>query len=93
MLADFQNLGMISINGKMINLQLNDSKLSGKKMNVATYTGGGYTVVTSVKTTKQTKLIDYENGTLEIWKGKEKISIKIHGQSGCDGSKMEGNGR
>jgi len=91
MLADFQNLGMISVNGKMISLQLKESKLSDKKMNVATYTGGGYTVVTTIKTTRQTKLVDYEDGTLEVSKGKEKISIKIHGQSSCDESKMEGN--
>ncbi len=91
MLADFQNLGMISINGKLVNLQLKDSKVSDKKMNVATYTGEGYTVVTTIKTTKQTKLTDYEDGNLEVSKGKEKISIKIHGQSSCDESKMEGN--
>lgn len=89
MLADFQNLGMISVNGKMISLQLKDTKLSDKKLNVSTYTGEGYTVITKVKTTRQTTLIDYEDGTLEISKGKEKISIKIHGQSGCDESKLE----
>jgi len=92
MLADFQNLGMISINGKLISLQLKDSKLSDTKMNIATYTGGGYIVITTLKTIRQTKQADYEEGLLEVSKGKEKISIRIHGQSACDESKAEGNG-
>jgi len=93
LLADFQNLGMISINGRLISLLLKDSKLSDKKMNVATYTGGGYTVITTLSTSRQTKQVDLEAGTLEIIKGREKISIKIHGQSACDETKQEGNGK
>ena len=93
LLADFQNLGMISINGKLINLQLTDTKLTYERMNVVTYTGGGYTVVTTTKTARQTKLVDNEDGTLEVSKGKEKLSIRIHGQSACDESKKERNRR
>jgi hypothetical protein len=92
MMADFQNLGMISINGKLIKLTLKDTNLStDKKTTTSNYTGSGYTVNTIVKITKPTTLIDYESGTLVVSKGKDKLTIKIHGQSGCDEKKIESN--
>ena len=91
MIADFQNIGMIVVNGKQISLQLGESKLENKTTNVSTYTGGGYTVVLSVKIIKQTTKVDTEEGKLEITKGTTKLTLKIHGESSCDESKQEVN--
>ena len=89
--VDFQNKGAITVAGKQVALLLSDSKLVGKSTNVSTFKGSGYTVILSVKTTKHTDKIDLEEGTLEVSKGKDKLTIKIHGQSSCDESKQEGN--
>ena len=91
MAVDFQNRGAITVAGKQVALLLSDSKLVNKTTNVSTYKGSGYTVILSVKTTKHTDKIDWEEGTLEVSKGKDKLVIKIHGQSSCDESKQEGN--
>jgi hypothetical protein len=91
MVSDFQDKGFITVAGKQIALKLTDTKLSNKVNTIYTYTGGGYTVTTNVHVTTQTTYIDMESGTLVVTKGKEKLVIKIHGQSGCDESKEERN--
>lgn len=93
MLVDFQNLGMIFVAGKQIKLQLSDSKLENGKNNITTYTGSGYTVILSARTTNQTDKMDMEEGKLEVIKGKIKLSFKIHGHSYCDPSKQESNNK
>ena len=92
LLADFQNKAAIMVNGKAVNLLLTNSKTVGKT-NVSTYTGGGYTLVVSVKTRQTGSKYDLETGTVEIVKGTQSLTLKIHGQSGCDPSKQEGNSR
>jgi len=89
--VDFQNKGLIMVAGKQVALLLNDTKLVNKTINVLTYLGSGYNVVLSTRTVKQTAKLDTEEGTLEITKGKNRLSMKIHGQSGCDPSKEEAN--
>jgi len=89
--VDMKNKGIISVGGKQIPLSLSATRLVNKIINVTTYKGNGYTVILSVKTDKQTTKYDTESGTAEIIKGKEKILIKIHGQSGCNESDQEGN--
>ena len=90
LLADYQNLGLITINGKQIKLQLADAKTVNKN-NISTYNGSGYTVILTSKTISQKGKLDIESGTLQVVKGSAKIIMKIHGQSGCDESKQEGN--
>jgi hypothetical protein len=91
LLTDLQNLGMITIRGKQIKLLLTDTKTVGK-INTGTYTGEGYAVVISYQTISQGKKTNVERGTLKISKGNQQLTIKIHGLSGCDESKQEGNG-
>jgi hypothetical protein len=91
LVVDFQNKGLITVAGKQIPLTLTETKLVGKATNVTTYNGAGYTIVLSTKTIKQTTKIDTEEGTVTVTKGKDKVTLKIHGQSGCDSSKEEGN--
>ena len=91
--ADFQNKALITINGKAIPLVLSESALTGNNTNVTLYTGGGYTVKLSVKTTGQHKGADTEAGSLQIMKGKMKQFVTIVGESSCDESKQEGNSR
>jgi hypothetical protein len=90
MVSDFQDLGFITVAGKQIPLKLTNTR-TVNKVSIYTYTGGGYTVTTNVHVTTQTTYIDMESGTLVVTKGKEKLAIKIHGQSGCDESKEERN--
>ncbi len=91
LVADFQDQAFITVAGKQIPLKMLDTKLLNKTNTVSTYKGGGYTVVINVRITSQTTYIDMEAGTLEVTKGKEKLVLKIHGQSGCDESKEERN--
>ena len=89
-LADLQNQAMITVAGKQVKLTLSDSKTVGQT-NISTYTGSGYTLVLSVKTTNHTATIDTEAGTMQITKGTKKMTLKVHGQTACDESKQEGN--
>ncbi len=91
MVVDFQDKGLLMVAGKQVPLILTDTKTVNKTTNVQTYKAAGYLVVLSTKTIKQTAKIDTEEGTIEVTKGKDKLILKIHGQSGCDSSKEEGN--
>ncbi len=90
LVVDFQNRGVISIAGKRVNLQLTNTQTI-ETTNISTYEGAGYTVVLSVKAVQRINELDMEKGKLQISKGKTTRTIKIHGQSGCDESKQEGN--
>lgn len=90
LLTDFQNLGLLTINGKQIKLQLADTKTI-KTTNISTYKGAGYTVVLTSTTTAQKGGWDMEKGSLQVTNGTRKITTKIQGQSHCDESKQEGN--
>jgi len=90
LLTDFQNLGWIIIEGKQIKLQLADAQTKGKT-NISTYKGGGYTITLSSITSGHKGSLDMETGTLQIINGAKKLSINIHGQSGCDDSGEGGN--
>lgn len=90
LLTDFQNIGLIKISGKQINLQLGETKTVGTT-NIMNYKGGGYTVILSYVTDKHVGEFDMESGTIQISKGNQKSTIKIHGKSGCDESKQERN--
>ena len=90
LLTDYQNLGLITINGKQVKLQLTGTKTIGKA-NILTYTGAGYTVVLTSTTTAKNGKRDIETGTVRVSSGAKKLMIKVHGQSGCDESKQEGN--
>ncbi len=91
LLTDFQNLGLITISGKQVKLQLTDTKTI-QQSNISTYKGAGYTVILTANTTAHKGKLDIETGTLQVITGTKKLILKIHGQSGCDESKQEGNG-
>lgn len=90
LLTDFQNLGLITINGKQIQLQLSNTK-TVDKANIHMYKGSGYTVVLTTTTTSHIQETYIETGTLQVINGIKKLTIKVHGQSGCNESKQEGN--
>jgi len=92
LLADFQNQGLISINGRITKLQLTGSNTSGK-INTITYNGDGYTIILNYHTVTQTNKYDLEAGSISISKNDQVVTFKIHGQSACDGSKQEGNSK
>ncbi|RZL99391.1 MAG: hypothetical protein EOO88_59660 [Pedobacter sp.] len=90
-LADFQNLGLIILNGKQIKLDLKDSKTIGKE-NITVYSGGGYTITLRSTMKGTSGKYDLEKGTLEMKKGTLKQTYKVQGQSWCDPASQEGNG-
>ena len=90
LLTDFQNLGLLRVGGRQIKLQLKDTKTTDKT-SISIYSGAGYTVILSSTTTGTQGKMDLESGTLQVTKGLKKLRLKIHGQSGCDESKQEGN--
>lgn len=92
LLADFQNRGLISINGRIIKLQLAGSNTSGK-INTSTYNGDGYTIILNYHTVTQGNKYDLEAGSISISKNNQVVTFNIHGQSACDGSKQEGNSK
>ena len=91
LLVDFQDIGLISVAGKTVSLTLMNTKLSDKTISVSTYKGSGYTVTLAVKTGETLGKADLEDGTLEVSRGNAHLSLKIHGQSSCGGSKQEKN--
>jgi len=90
LLTDFQNLGLLRVGGRQIKLQLKDTKTTDKT-SISIYSGAGYTVILSSTTTGTQGKMDLESGTLQVTKGLRKLQLKIHGESGCDESKREGN--
>ena len=83
LLADFQDLAIMEIAGKHVNLKLTAAKTIGKT-NISTYSGGGFTIILTSVTTGSSGKTDFETGTIEIQKGKDKKLVKMHGQSACD---------
>jgi hypothetical protein len=82
--TDLQELGIIKINGKYIRLKKVSHMAITSVSSKDTYTGSGYTVVLLIKGSKRTGDELSENvGTLDISKGADKITIKVHGESGC----------
>jgi hypothetical protein len=84
LLADFQNQGLISVNGRITKLQLTGSNTSGK-INTSTYNGDGYTIILNYHTVTQANKYDLEAGSISISKNNHLVTFNIHGKSACDG--------
>lgn len=83
-ITDLQELGIIRINGRNIRLKKVNHMAITSVSSKDTYTGSGYTVVLLIKGSKRTGDETSEDiGTVEVSKGAEKITIKVHGESGC----------
>jgi hypothetical protein len=81
--SDLQELAFISVSGRQIRLKKTGEKqLSGNSYRTV-YQAEGYvvTLVTSIKQTGDEVWL--ESGTIEIKKGKDKLVLKVHGESGC----------
>lgn len=82
--TDLQELGIIKINGRNIKLKKVNHIAITTVSSKDTYVGNGYTVVLLIKGSKRTgDELSEDIGTLEVSKGAEKITIKVHGESGC----------
>ncbi|MEO7312980.1 MAG: hypothetical protein ABIX01_21520 [Chitinophagaceae bacterium] len=90
LVVDLQNQCLLAVGGKQVKLTLTDAK-TVRQTNIATYIGGGYTLIVSTTTLAKKGKIEIETGTLQISNGANKMTTKIHGQSSCDESKQEGN--
>lgn len=82
--TDLQELGIIKINGRNIRLKKVNHMAITAVSSKDTYTGSGYTVILLIKGSKRTgDEVSEDIGTLEVSKGADKITIKVHGESGC----------
>src|SRR5215469_16157193 len=81
--TDLQETAFINVDGKQITLKLIKNVEFSKDSYRTIYKGSGYTIVLTTKTLKQSDEVWIEGGTLEISKGQNKVTIKIHGESGC----------
>lgn len=82
--SNLQELAFVKINGRQIMLErLEQEQLSGGAYRY-TYEGGGYKVILHIKAAKQTgEEVFYDTGTLEVWQEEKKVSVEVHGESGC----------
>lgn len=82
--SNLQELAFIKINGRQITLTRIKEEGLPKEAHRNTYEGGGYTVILHIKAVKRTgDELFYDAGTLEVWQGEKKVTVKIHGESGC----------
>ena len=82
--TNLQETAFIKVKGNRITLKrISNTELS-KNSYKAIFKGGGYTLVLTTKTLKQSgDEVWIERGSVEILQGKNKVTIKIHGESGC----------
>lgn len=82
--SNLQELAFVKINDRQITLKRIKEESLPKDAHRDTYEGGGYTVILHIKATKRTgDELFYHEGTLEVWQGEKKVTVKIHGESGC----------
>ena len=82
--TDLQELAFIRVNGKQFMLKKIQNKQLFKNTFKTIYRGEGYMIILTTTTRKQ---LDIESsldiGTVEILTESCKLSIKVHGESGC----------
>jgi hypothetical protein len=82
--SNLQELAFVKVNGRQIMLKRIKEESLPKEAHRDTYEGDGYRVILHIKATKRTgDELFYDAGTLEVWQGEKKITVKIHGESGC----------
>lgn len=83
-ITDLQDLAFIKVQGRQIKLKFFKNIELQQSTYKAIYKGEGYTITLTTSTVKQIDTeLSLENGKLEILKGTSKLSVKIHGKSGC----------
>lgn len=83
LVTNIQKLAFIRVNGENIRLEIVEFIQLAKGKSKATYKGNGYIVVLKTGTIKVYDEGALEAGTFEISNGSNKVTIKVHGQSGC----------
>src|SRR5689334_8151035 len=81
--TDLQELGFIKIMGKEIKLKVSSEKELSNTTFRTVFKGDGYIITLTTKTGKQIDEVSIETGTLEIIKGSQTITLKVHGEAGC----------
>jgi hypothetical protein len=82
--TDLQETAFIRVGGKQITLKRTSNTELSKDSHRSVYKGMGYTLVLTKKTLKQSgDEVWIEGGSVEISQGQTKVTIKIHGESGC----------
>ena len=83
-ITDLQDFAFIKVQGRQIKLKLFKIIELSQLKHKAIYKGEGYTITLTTKSSKQIDTeLSLDNGSLEVLKGTFKLSIKIHGESGC----------
>lgn len=82
--TNLDEVALIRISGRTIKLKRTLNKEISPISSKQTFIGGGYTVTLLIKGSKRTgDELSEETGTLEISKGTDRTTIRIHGESGC----------
>jgi hypothetical protein len=82
--TDLQEVAIIKVDGKQIALKRTSNAELSKDSYRSVYKGSGYTMVLTTKTLKQSgDEVWIERGSVDITHGQSKVTIKIHGESGC----------
>jgi hypothetical protein len=82
--TDLQEMAFIKVDGKQIALTRTSNTELSKNSYRSVYKGSGYTMVLTTKTLKQSgDEVWIEGGSVVISQGQNKLTIKIHGESGC----------
>jgi hypothetical protein len=78
-------LGYLRVHNQDIFLKYDaaESKPVNETTTKEVYRGGGYTAVLTLHEMNAEGEVVWKGGTLEIWRGKQKVVIKIRGISGC----------
>jgi hypothetical protein len=83
-ISNVQDLGLIKVNGKTISLKMVSNKQLSKVSWKYVFKGSGYIITLTTQQVKQTgEEVSLESGTLEVINGANKLTTKIHGESGC----------
>ena len=81
---DLEDLAFISVGSKIISLKRISHKELSNKVFEYIYKGSGYKITLKTKVVKEIgEEVSLDAGTVEIYDGKSKIILKIHGEVGC----------
>ena len=82
--TDLQENAYIKVDGKQITLKRMSNIELSKGSYKSIYKGNSYTLILTTKTLRQSgDEVWIEAGSVEIQQGKNKVTIKVHGEAGC----------
>lgn len=85
-LSNLDEFAMIRVNGQFVYLNRNiaeSRELDPGSSYVEVFEGSGYKTILTVQKTKSYGEGGFYKGTLEVIRGKERITLRVHGEMGC----------